>query len=164
MQLDLIECTVTLNEKGATNMTTVVKAGPDAITAPEAFILMNLHPPSGGSENVHETTLRDIRVVGTVDRDRNAEMTRLREKYGARIVGALLPSGLRMPQKISDIDIPVEAFAKVKKDGPVKLDHKGKMDLATQLFEIGVMIPQDATDDDLAKLAKEHGLKVKEAA
>ncbi len=164
MQLDLIQCTVTLNEKGATNMTTVVKAGPDAITPAEAFILMNLHPPAGGTDSVHETTLRDILVIGTVERDKNEEMARLREKYGAARVQALLPSGMRIPQKISDIDIPVEAFAKPKKTGPVKIDRKQQMDIATKLFEAGVMIPDGATDEDIARLATENGIKVKETA
>lgn len=157
MQFDLIQCTVTLNEKGATNLTTVVKSGPDAITPPEALILMNLHPPT--SEDESHATLKDVAVVGAVNRDKNEEMNRLREKYGARIVGALFPAGVRPPQKVDDLDIPATSFAKVKAE-PKTLSQAAKMDLATKLFEVSVMIPDNATDEDLLKLAREHKIKV----
>ena len=165
MRFDLIQCTVTLNEKGDTKLTTVVRAGPDALTPAEAFILMNLHPPAGGSDDPQQFPIRDIQVVGHVDRDRAEELNRLRERYGVARVSAYLPTGMKIPQSITDIDIPAECFAKVRDpDKPITIPAMAKLDIATKLFEAGVMIPEKATDDDIAKLARENGIKVTEAA
>jgi len=89
MGFQLLGATVHL---GGDRDTTVVRGLDNPVTFPEVLVLRAIH---GGEANVHS-----LMEVGEVDRDHAAERQRLRERYGAQLVGQVFPGSLaHLPER-----------------------------------------------------------------
>lgn len=160
MKMDLIQCTIRLNQEGHVGLMEVVKSGPDAITPAEAVILMRKHSIDDSEEGV---CIFNARKVGEVDRAKMQEAERLALKYGGKIVADTFPRGGMMPGDIEDLELPQSSLAPEpeKVDEPVTQsepseEDKKREELINKLTDAEVTIPGgNLSLDDLQALVDE---------
>lgn len=158
MEIERIQCTVRLFQNGKTELTTVVKAGPDALAATEIPI-MRLDNDVADGLSLAECCIREAQVVGTFETTQAAEFERLKLKYGEKRVRAVYPQARLMPKTLAECDLPDGCARPVKREK--KPDTKSEMKrLKKMLEDAGVTdLPLgDLSLDDLQALAAERGL------
>ncbi len=180
MQIDMVQCTVRLNQKGNRDLTTIVKAGPDAISTCEMVLLRMQHDLPGFDED--GCCIGDAVVVGTIETTKQQEYERLLGKgFKTALIEAAFPQGRGMPQTLKEVDLPSSSLGKplrkIEPEGaktaePPKADPSSPKSIAQRKQQIrdlltaaGVAIPTgNLTEADLAAIAEENGLSLTEAA
>jgi len=164
MKLDLIQCTVRLQNDGQNDKTEIVKSGPDAITPAEAIVLMMQHSLDDGPNGC---AIRNAIKVGEIETTKQEEGFRLRRKYGP-IVEQAFPRGRHMPSTIEDLELPPECIGKPRQmtlDATApKTAHERKKEMRAALEAAGIEVPKgNLSEDDLQALMDEAGLTEKAA-
>lgn len=164
MQVDLIQCTVRLNQKGNIGLSTIVKSGPSALRATEVPLLRMAHDTEGFDAGA--CCISEALVVGKVETTRAHELELLSQRYGRNLLDVAYPGGRGLPLTIADLELPDEAVAavpKVKAPTPKEIAER-KAKLREALTKAAVVIPPgNLSEEDLMGLAEEAGV-VLEAA
>ena len=174
MEIDKIQCLVTLAAEGTPGMTQVVMAGPSALSAPEVVLMR-------AKNDVEDICcISDAIVVDTVETSFAHERERLSEKYGRSIVHTIFPAAHLMPKTLMQLDLPPEAVCDIidaveieaeppvvakpaastakPKEAPAVVAAR-KRELKAQLEAAGVKLPKGKhTEDDLKAMVEEAGL------
>lgn len=174
MQIERVQCLVRLKLNDRNDMMQIVKAGPDALSAPEIPVVRALHDIGGGMVS-DECCISVAEVVDTVETNKAEEMERLKLKYGAAIIEQMYPQGRHMPLTLADCDLPPGcAVAKPKKakakakEVPEVAEQSDDFDRDFWIEELklaGVEIPEgELSDIDLWALVEDAGLVKSDAA
>lgn len=162
MEIERIQCLVRLNQKGKTELATVVKAGPDAVPATEIPILRTFHDVGDGMIQ-EECSISAARVVGSFETTKAQEFERLKLKYGEAVVKGIYPQGRMMPSTLDDCDLPpgcrseAPAPKKEAKQEPKSSDRV--KELRKLLDTNGVKVPSgNLSVEDLEALIEESDL------
>lgn len=146
MKMDLIQCTVKLNQKGNTELTEVIRSGPSAITPAEARVLIFQHRIPEDDESI---CIGDVVKVGEVERSKAEELARLRATYGTKVIELLFPHGASLPYEIKHLDLPKSAMG-----APLRT---AKQILLSKLEAMEVPVPEgNLSIEDLQALYDEQ--------
>lgn len=171
MEIERVQCLVRLNDQdGKPSLTTIVKAGPDAVPVTEIPILRTINDIGDGLIE-EECAISMARVVGTYKTTKAEEFERLKAKYGNDIVNANYPQGRMMPTTLADCELPPGCVIKApkkaaatksvkaeKEEPDLSPEDEAKLVLSDMLIEAGVEIKGDPSVEELEALAVEHGL------
>lgn len=143
MKVDLIQCTVRIQDDGHFGNLEVVKSGPSALRATEIPLLRAKHD-LGGASGPEACCIQNARVVGQTEIVTLEEAQRLTRTYG-KIVQEIYPNGRGMPSTIADCDLPLACIAEMPK-AEEKVDEKKsaadrKKEMREALEAAGVEIP-----------------------
>ena len=122
MEVERIQCTVKTNQNGNTNLSEVVKAGPDALVVTEIPLLRRQHedPHADPEDGAFLCCINNAKVVGAVKiTDRKQHKDWLIRKYGAQLVEAEYPGSIprNFPKSLDDCDIPRSNVIATPKEG-----------------------------------------------
>lgn len=170
MEIEKVQCLVRLNDQdGKPSLTTIVKAGPDAVPVTEIPILRMVHDIGDGLIE-EECAISMARVVGTYKTTKAQEFERLKAKYGNDLVNSNYPQGRMMPTSLSDCELPPGCViappkkssksvkAPVQEEPELSPEDEAKLVLSDMLIAAGVEIKGDPSVEELEALAVEHGL------
>lgn len=179
MQFDLVQCTIRLMQKGNRDLTTIVKAGPDAITPAELVLHRMVHDLPGFDED--GCAIGDAVVVGSVEMTKGELYDALMRKgFKPAMIDAAFPAGRGIPQTLAQADLPHTSFGKPQrkveepkvettKARNIKLlgatPAARKVELMNVLNKAGVPIPKgNLSEADLMAIAEENNVALTEEA
>ena len=137
MDFDRLQCSIRLSAPENEVGTTVVKAGPGAISVTEVPILMALHGPG---------CFQSVKVVGTFESTKKAELDRLRQVYHAEVILHCYPghNPTHVPTKITDVDFPGDVIERTK--------NKTRAEMIADLAGLGVDAKKNSSAAELEKM------------